>query len=132
MRTITCAVFCGEVSVAVLDVVALDVVALDVVALDVVALDVVALDVVALDVVGDELVFPRDNTVPVDVVGEVTGDFPHAAITKLAAARNVVATHRCAKLLLRITSSGSFQITRKKAYLSRGGRINRTLFCRTP
>ena len=128
MRTITCAVFSSGAFVA-----ALDVAALDVVALDVVALDVVALDVVALDVVGDELVLTRDNTVLVDVVGEVMGDPPHAAITKLAAATNVAATHCRAKLFLLITPRlVPFTSRKMKAYLNRGSRINTSPFCRTP
>ena len=94
---------------------------------------VLALDVLALDVVGDELVSPRDNTVLVDEVGEVMGDPPHAAITKLAAATNVAAPKRRAQLFLLIAPRlVPFKPRTAKAYLNRGSQINTNSFCRTP
>ncbi len=153
MRTITCAVFCcgafvvaldvepldvaeldvAVLDVAVLDVAVLDVEPLDVAVLDVEPLDVAVLDVAALDVVGDELVLPRDDTVLVDVVGEVMGDPPHAAITKLAAVTNVTATlHRAKLFLLIITRLVPFRSSKMQAYLNRGSRINRSTCCRIP
>ena len=103
----------------------------DVVAPDGVGPDVVGPDVVGPDVVGNEFVLPRDTKVLVDVVGEVLGDPPHAAITKLAAATKVAVMGLRAKLLLLITSSRTFQVAQDERLSELGYSHQQELVYRT-